>query len=242
MSDTSDETQLLISRLSATQHLSHADIDVLRELPWRVEDKAARAQFIREGDTPTESCLLVRGIVVRSRYSMQGQRQILSLHIPGDLPDLQSLHLEQLDYGLDAVTPCRVAFVEHAVLQRLFDTSPALAAVFWRESLVDAGLYRAAIFRNARMKPTVRLANYICELHRRHEAIGLVTPDGFSFPLSQELIGEALGLTNVSVNRSVQTLRDQQLIRMDRNRLLVLSWDALADLAEFNPTYLQLRD
>ncbi|WP_061936954.1 Crp/Fnr family transcriptional regulator [Aureimonas sp. AU22] len=230
----------LLRRLSAAKRMPGADQALLAQLSWRLEDRPARLQFVQEGDRTSESCIIVSGIVVRSRYTSGGQRQILSAHIPGDMPDLQSLHLGRMDHVLETVSPCRIAFVDHGDLRRVCDQSPSLTAAFWRETLVDAALYRAAIFRNAQLEADARLAHFICEMHLRHEAVGLTTPEGFRFSMSQELIGEAVGLTTVSVNRAAQTLRARNLIRMERGSIQVLDWDALARFCEFDPLYLHL--
>lgn len=235
-----NERELLLRRLTSNRPLSTSDERLLGELTWRSEDKPARTQFVQEGDRPTESCLLVQGTIVRSRYAEDGRRQILSVHIPGDMPDLQSLHLERMDYGLETIGASRVAFVPHSALNAVFARSSSLSATFWRETLVDAALYRTAIFRNALLDASARLANFICEMHIRHQTVGLIDENGFHLALSQEGIGEVLGLTNVSVNRSAQQLRAQGLIRMDRGQIQVLNFKVLAKLGQFDTTYLHL--
>jgi CRP-like cAMP-binding protein len=232
---------LLELRLTSHLPLGATERDLLAGITWRTETIPPRKIFIHDGDGPIQSCLIVSGAVARTQYTVDGQRQILSLHIPGDMPDLQSLHIGRMDHDLETVSAVRVAFVSHAELHHLCTASTALNAAFWRESLIDAALHRAAIFRNAQLEADARLAHFLCEMHFRYSAVGLVDADGFDFPLSQEVIGEALGLTNVSINRASQTLRSLDLIHMQKGRIHVLDLEGLVRFGQFDGSFLHLR-
>lgn len=232
---------LLELRLSAHRPLGPKERDLLSLLSWRVEDLPARQIFIHDGDKPAQSCLVVSGVVARTQYTAGGQRQILSVHIPGDMPDLQSLHIGRMDHDLETVSAARIAFIPHKELHHLCAVSQALNATFWRESLIDAALHRAAIFRNAQLDADARLAHFLCEMHLRHSAVGLVDEEGFDFPLSQELMGEVLGLTIVSINRASQTLRSLDLIRMQKGHIQVVDLHGLVRFGQFDGTFLHQR-
>lgn len=242
MSPANDQAPgLLELRLSSHHALGARERDLLSDLSWRIEDLPTRRTFIHDGDRPIRSCMVVSGVVARTQYTAGGQRQILSVHIPGDMPDLQSLHIGRMDHDLETVSAARVAFVPHNELNRLCAASANLNAAFWRESLIDAALHRAAIFRNAQLDADARLAHFLCEIHLRHSAVGLVDGDGFDFPLSQELMGEVLGLTIVSINRASQTLRSLDLIRMQKGHIQVLDLDGLVRFGQFDGTFLHQR-
>jgi hypothetical protein len=66
----------------------------------------------------------------------------MAYHVPGDVPDLQSLHLKVLDNSISTVSPCRIGFVQHDALHALFWAHPRLGDAFWRMTLIDAALYR----------------------------------------------------------------------------------------------------
>jgi CRP-like cAMP-binding protein len=76
----------------------------------------------------------------------------------------------------------------------------------------------------------------------RFDAVGLTDRSGFAFPMTQEMVGQVLGLSIVSVNRSMQMLRSEGLMVWDRGRIDVLNWTQLADLAQFDPSFLHLND
>jgi transcription initiation factor IIE alpha subunit len=60
----------------------------------------------------------------------------------------------------------------------------------------------------------------------------------FKMPLTQELIGGALGLTTVHVNRTLRSLREDKLIAIDGMCVTILDFDALSLLSDFDNSYL----
>ena len=66
----------------------------------------------------------------------------MSFHIPGDIPDLQSLHLEVMDHSLATVVPSKVAFIPHEAVRTFLGAHPLIPDVFWRDTLIDAAVFR----------------------------------------------------------------------------------------------------
>src|SRR5215207_8227501 len=103
----------------------------------------ADQDIVREGDRPTRSCLVLEGFTCIYKLTGEGKRQIMGFQIPGDIPDLQSLHLTVLDTTLGTITPCKVGFIQHEVLRELCERNPRIASAFWRETLIDASIFRS---------------------------------------------------------------------------------------------------
>lgn len=79
---------------------------------------------------------------MRTKTTGDGKRQILSIHIPGEIPHLQSLHLVVMDHDLVTLTPATLGFIEHHTLRELLRRRPSLADLFWRDTLIDAAMFR----------------------------------------------------------------------------------------------------
>jgi hypothetical protein len=118
-----DLTSALIRKLGAGIALCDDDIRAIRSLPIALRRLSAGESIVREGDGATSCCLSVEGFMYRSKNPPDGRRQILSVHIPGDMPDLQSLHLRVMDHDLIAMTGCTACFVPHAARKPLQDNS-----------------------------------------------------------------------------------------------------------------------
>lgn len=134
---------LLIRKLESIATLSDEDRRVIESLPAKIRTLGAGQDIMREGDMPSHSCLIVEGWACRYKILGEGRRQIFSFHIAGDMPDLQSLHLHTIDHSLATVTEATVAFIPHEDMRDLMLRFPRLGALLWRETLIDAAIFRA---------------------------------------------------------------------------------------------------
>ena len=171
---------------------------------------------------------------------MQGKRQIVSFNLPGDIPDLQSLHLRALDNGISTISPCRVGFIRHEALRDICDRYPRIASAFWRETLIDGAIFREWLTSIGQREAYSRIAHLLCEMMVRLRSVGL--SDGYScnWPITQGEIGDALGITTVHVNRVLQEMRADGLIELKGDQLNIPDWEKLKEAGDFDPTYLHL--
>jgi CRP-like cAMP-binding protein len=200
----------------------------------------AGQDIVREGDRPSQCCLLLEGFAYRYKLLEEGRRQIFSFHIPGDMPDLLSLHLSVMDHNLGTLSPGRVAFIPHSALRALTQCHPGIGEAFWRDTLVDAAVFREWMVGIGRRSAYTRIAHLLCEMFRRMQAVGLAQGDVVEIPLTQEVVADALGLSTVHVNRVLQALRGEGLITWQGRVLTVEDWEGLRRAGEFDPAYLHL--
>jgi CRP-like cAMP-binding protein len=228
----------LLRRLNTVSGLDDADIAAIRALPINVRYWEAGQSILSDGGRPTECCLVIEGFCIRAKTTVSGQRQILSIHIAGEIPDLQSLHLHRMDHDLIAVAPSTLGFISHASLHALTRANPNIAEVFWRDTLIDSAIFREWIVNVGQRPAASRLAHTVVELRRRLAITGRATGDTFEMPLTQEQISEALGITPVHANRVIRQLRDDGIVDINRGRVAVLDEAKLAELAQFDDRYL----
>jgi CRP-like cAMP-binding protein len=232
------DASALIRRLDSIAALDEAEKQALVELPMQVAEIKSNQDIVRERSRPSASFLMLRGIACSYKVTGEGKRQILAFHIPGDMPDLQSLHLTVLDCSIGTITPCTVGFVQHQALQALCDRFPRIAHAFWRQTLIDAAMHREWIVNTGRRPAYERMAHLLCEAVVRLRAVGLADRDGCDLPITQSEFGDALGLSTVHVNRVLQELRGAGLIVLKGSILSVLDWDGLKAAGDFDPAYL----
>jgi CRP-like cAMP-binding protein len=195
---------------------------------------------VRAGDTPSESCLIVAGFACRYILTAEGKRQILSFHIAGDIPDLQSLHIDVMDHSLATLAPSSLAFIQHNDLRTIMRSHLRLGDLLWRDTLIDAAIFRQWMVGLGRRDAFGRIAHLLCELLVRLRAVELVEDHAFTLPVTQAELGDAFGLSTVHVNRVLQDLRGDGLITLRGVSLKVLDWEGLKKAGEFDPTYLHL--
>jgi CRP-like cAMP-binding protein len=230
----------LVRRLETITSLSEDEKQAILNLPARVADLRADADIVREGDRPTQCCLLVEGFLTRYKSLSDGKRQIMAFYVPGDIPDLLSLHIDVMDHSLATIVPSRVAFIPHDALGRLIDQNPRIARAFWRDTLIDASTFREWIVNLGSRDAYSRIGHLICEVFLKLQAVGLTNGNSFAFPITQGEIGDATGLSTVHVNRSIMELRRDNLIVLEKGRCTIPDLSRLEEAAMFDPIYLHL--
>src|SRR3954468_7169444 len=185
----------LVKRLSATAALNDEDRRALEALPLRIERKGPNETIVASGDRPSFCCMVVNGFVIRSKAVADGNRQILAFHQPGDIPDLQSLFLHVLDHDVNALGDGLLAFIPHDPLRRLISSRPNVAQALWRDTLTDAAIFREWICNVGQRSAYSRLAHLVLELFTRLKVIGRTDGPSFWFPATQQLFGQAIGVS-----------------------------------------------
>ncbi|MEF2551561.1 Crp/Fnr family transcriptional regulator [Aurantimonas sp. A2-1-M11] len=238
---TNDAHRKLITRLDKVAELDDEDRAALSALPVIIRDVQADEDIVSEGQTVSHCCILVEGFTCRYRNIRDGRRQIIAFHVPGDIPDLHSLHIHYMDHSFAAMTPSRVGFVPHEAVWSLCRERPNVAAALWLETLIDGAIFREWIVGLGRLSGKSRTAHLLCELAVRLRAVQLAPDLVYHLPLTQHELADALGLTVVTVNRVLQELKAENLIDRERSRMTIKDWPALARVGEFDTNYLHFR-
>lgn len=231
----------LVRRLESIDDLSPDERRAVMDLPTEVRSFSADQDIVAEGERPTRCCLVVEGFLFRYKLVADGKRQILSFHIPGDIPDLHSLHLGHMDHSLAGLTDCTVALIPHRAIDELVASRPRLALTLWRKTLIDAAVSRTWMISLGRRSAFARIAHLYCEMLTRLESVGLGTRAQARLPITQAVLADALGLSLIHVNRMLAEIKRRGLVIREGAMVNVPDWNALAQAADFDPTYLHLR-
>ena len=173
--------EALLLNLESHDVVSEAEKSLLKSIIGRERTFEIDEDLVREGSRPTYSTLILDGFAARYKVLDDGSRQITSLHIPGDFVDLHAFPLKIMDHGIVALSPCHVAFAEHASLKRITEASPHLARLLWLDTLIDGAIHREWIVAMGRRSKKAHLAHLICELFVRLQVVGKTV--GTSFEL-----------------------------------------------------------
>jgi CRP-like cAMP-binding protein len=228
----------LFQALRRHSQLSTSDERAIASLRPRVRVVPPVTDIVRQGDRCDVSIFVLKGTVARYHTLANGNRQYLSLHIPGDWPDLQALFLEMMDHSLTSLDEAEIASFTHEELKQLFIRAPDVGFAMWRQTLLDAAIFRAAITNNGARPHVERLAHLFCEHLVRTHAAGLSDGRSCSFPLNQLQVGQMLGMSLVSVNRALQTLRRERCAELRSGTLTSPSRSRLSKRAGFDDGYL----
>jgi len=221
-------------------NLSREEEEAIRGCMSETRDIRADATIIRRGQELNESLMLLSGWLGRARDLADGQRQFSAVHVPGDFADLHGFTLKQLDHNLVSMSPVRLAVFPHDRLRKLFERFPHLARIYWFMTNVDGAIQREWTVSLGRRSSLSRMAHLFSELLVRLDIVGHADRNSYDFPLTQQELGECLGLTAVHVNRTLQELRRRKLIDLENRRATILDLEGLHSVGEFDPFYLYL--
>ena len=228
----------VIGKLERLGPLHQADRDAIRALPFNMKTAPPNQFLVREGDLATDCCVLLKGYACRHKATSSGGRQIVSFHMPGDILDLQHLLLSRADHNLQTITAAIVAIVPAAAIRQLAQERPAVSEALWRDTLIDASIFREWVLNVGRRDAKTRIAHMLCEFATRRETAGLGSPERFEFPMTQEQIADATGMTAVHVNRMLHELGRDGVIVRDKREVEITDWARMRRIADFDPAYL----
>jgi len=227
-----------LKKLKARIAISAEEERVIRGLMTGTRRVRADEVLIHAGAELDHSVLLLDGWMARSKDLQSGDRQFTEIHVAGDFVDLHGFALKRLDHEILTLTECQIGLVPHERLQEMVGRHPRLTRAFWMLTNIDAAIHREAALSLGQRSAMSRMAHLFCELFIRLEIVGKASPGGYELPLTQRELSEALGLTVVHANRTLQELRRRELIELENRHLTVLNRPGLEGVAEFDPGYL----
>jgi len=228
----------LIKRWSQTTDLSEHDKDAILALPFTERSADREAYLVREGERTAHCILLLSGFAYRQKLVNHGARQIISIHIPSEFVDLQNAVLDTADHNVQCLTRTQIAVISKAALTDLAAAHKNISRAIWFDTLIDSSIFREWVVNVGRRNARARIAHLFCELIARMRSINGEDHEAWDFPMTQEQIADATGLTSVHTNRTLQGLRRDGLIALQNGRLTMLNWERPAEVGDFNERYL----
>lgn len=175
-----------------------------------------------QGDAANEVFFLVDGWVMSCVDTAIGSRQIVKVHLPGDLMGSPSLALCRAAESLIALTKATVRTVPSARLGELFTREPRLAAAMFLSAQQERIWLMDRLTSISRTNAVQRLAAFLLSLHERLSANGASICERIELPLSQEEVGNVLGITAVHANRTFAQLDATGLVSRSGRVVILL--------------------
>ena len=225
-------------RLAQLAPLSPDDIGMLGDLQSNTRAVQRHRDIITEGRSYDSLFIIIEGNAIRYRILHDGRRQIINMVLPGDIVGLLGSFTESSLYSTKALTDVVAAVVPIARLNTMIGTHPRLITkIFWSISC-ESTIYAEHLIDLGRRSALERVAHFLLELLARLQTVGLAQDHSYKIPLTQELLGDALGLSIPHINRVLRRLREDGLVVVEDQRVTIHDIDALSQLADFEPGYL----
>lgn len=193
-----------ITRLAALAPLDDMDLAALHKAAAHVRRIPVRRELIGQGQPIAGASLLLSGWACRVNTLSDGRRQIISLILPGDV-------IGACRHRNPVATSTILALTEVSTMPapapRADQSGTGLAEAYALSSAWHEAYLLRNITRLGRLSAYERTADLLLEMHERLSLAGLARGNAFPMPLTQQVLADALGLTTVHVNRTLQTLR-----------------------------------
>ena len=230
----------MVRKLSLWGPLSNEDRERILGLPFQRRRLDPGQYLVWDGDRPQNTCLLLSGFAYRHKSAGNGGRQILSIHMKGDVVDLQNSLLGVADHNVQMLTAGEVAFIPVNAVRDVALNHPRIGMAMWYETLVEGSIFREWVLNIGRRDARTRIAHLLCEFAVRLEVAELGEPASYELPITQEQLADAVALTPVHVNRTLMKLEADGLITRSKRMISIADWTKLVKAADFEPRYLHL--
>lgn len=230
----------MVRKLSSWRRFDDDDRGAILALSYTLINFEPGEFLVSEGDKPSHVCLLRSGYLYRQKIVGSGARQILAVHIPGDLPDLHNALLDHSDHSVQAMTAGQAAMIPREQIIALANARPKVGMAMWHETLVDTAILREWMTNIGRRTAQARLAHMLCELMVRLGAAGQAGDAAYEIPMTQEQLADCTGMTAIHLNRMLMSLERAGAIARRGRSVSILDWRKLVKLGDFDEAYLHL--
>jgi CRP-like cAMP-binding protein len=223
----------VVRRLRSLAPLSDTEEALVRGLSDRRERYAPGDELIAEGQPQRRPRFVLAGWAARQRVLPDGRRQIFSMILPGDSLGVAARNAPPAPWTVIALTALETVDAEPALEAAVDGHAPGIARAISAAALDEERLLLDHMVRLGQQTAYERVAHFLLELQRRLQIAGLGDSQRFPLPLTQEILADALGLSIVHVNRTLQQLRRERLIELRSGVAILLQPQALGDIANY---------
>jgi CRP-like cAMP-binding protein len=221
-----------LTRLQALSAIGEADSARLKEAVRRARLVPARRDICLEGEPITMTSIIVSGWACRTRLLSDGRRQVMAFLLPGDVIGLCRHRNPVAISAINAITQVTICDAPVTDSKR---TDEGLAEAYAISAALDEAYLLNHITRLGRQTAYERLAHLMLEFWERLRLAGIASGNRFPMPLTQEYLGDTLGLTSVHINRTLQQLRREHMLEAANGFVTLLEPEALALIADYKP-------
>ncbi|MCY0095270.1 Crp/Fnr family transcriptional regulator [Hoeflea ulvae] len=233
-----DDASPLVRRLGKAVLLTSEEVDYLETMQVNQAAIARGDSFVQDGEPLRVTFLVRQGWVIRYRVTPEGRRLIIGVSLPGDFIGLHVNFNHTSIFTAAALTNVSLALIDPVRILEIHRRFPVLASgLDWMTVRHSNILAEHKVSLGARTAAQ-RILHFLLELWVRLEQVGLATDKGFELELTQEQIGDCMGLSTVHVNRSLSRLTKEKLIQNDKGMMTFPQLKRAIAFADFDQRFL----
>ena len=223
--DLNDHAALV--RFRAYGNLSQSELGAMMPMVVAPRQLKRGALLQEEGQRTTRIHLLLQGWTASSIMVPDGKRQILKVHLAGDLIGLPGLSVMEAPDTVVALTDVTVGQIDLHALGALFRDNPRVAALLFLIAQEERLMLMDRLTLVGRRDTAGRLAGMLLQLHTRMLRQDPTIGDTLDTPLTQADLADMIGVTLVHINRTLMDFRERGIVTWARHRAVIRDRAAL---------------
>lgn len=223
----------LADRLGELTELSASERRALDGLETRERTVRRGAVLLREHDRATELFVIRHGSLMSYIILPDGSRQILRVYFPGDFIGSASTIYSKAPESLVALSDAIVCPFDKHALRRLLEDYPRVAALLFLLSNAERVAMTDRLASLGRTSAKARVASFLLDMFDRLRVTDDSITDSFDLKLTQEEIGDSIGLTSVHVNRMIRQMEQEGLISRTNGRIILNDMARLEEIGHY---------
>ncbi len=237
MNKSEDAESCLIAKLSHYVNLSEKDKSLISMFEQEEADFEPRRRVFETDKSTTRLYVVRRGWVYAWSSLPDGRRQVEDVHLPGDIIGMRDVAFQTATSNLSTLTECTLCPFPKSALDDVFEQSPRITALMFTLALLQTTLFVDRLRAVARMSADERICHFVLQLFHRLRVTNKSMSNTFRFPLTQELMGDCVGLSQVHVNRTFQELTERGWLKRSRNDIELLEPDEMRKACKFEDRF-----
>lgn len=230
----------LVERMRHYTPLSAKDEALLLELEKEEIHYRPRTR-LTFAEKPSHLFVLKSGWLYRYETLDEKHRQVLRIQYPGDIIGLTDIAMKDVAGEMMTVTNVTLCPFPKSKLDDIFINSPRLTALLFSIGVLNLAVLQDRIKIMGHANALHKVVHFLLEIHAR---LRIHSPEGklgsFPMPLTQDVIGDAIGLTNVSVSNAMTQLMFEGYCSCQHREVVIHKLDKLKALVDFKDRYFEI--
>lgn len=219
--------------------LSGNDKELLNSLEKGPVDYKRNEALWLQGDSSKHFYTVSKGWAYAYRDMEDGGRQVLDIYVPGDIVGLREFAFKQRITGVVMLTDAELCAFPKTRLTDVFAGSLLLCSILYMIAARDQAILLERVINLGRRSARVRIAHFLVEIAKRLKKTRVDITGRVRVPLTQTLLGDALGLSTVHVNRILSALKREGFLTPYAGGVELRDVPALEEIAGFDSGYLE---
>ena len=220
--------------------LSREDVKLLQSLEEEPRDYKRGDTIMAQGEKQRQLYIVSKGWCFNYVHDADGRRQILDIHMPGEIAGMREVAHNNSISALEAATDCTLCHFPRSRLNDLFGASAKLTGIFFLISMRREAILMERVINLGRRDAFQRICHYISETQCRLSMINEEQITRIRQPLTQNQLSDAMGLSEVHINRVFKRLKESGWVTFDGQFIDLHNIGELQLAAQFSDEHLQI--